>query len=159
MAQTETQTAVAVDGLSLKGRALRYLAAREHSRAQLARKLKPHASSAEALEALLDALQAKDLLSEVRLAQAVVRRGAAKFGDARLHSSLRAQGLGDEPVRLAMGELEEDEFSRAHRIWLKKFGQTTRDPAAQAKQMRFLAARGFSQETIYRVLRGGRGEE
>ena len=41
-------------GLSLKGRALKYLAAREHSRLELTRKLAAHAESPEQIDAVLD---------------------------------------------------------------------------------------------------------
>ncbi|HLT27498.1 MAG TPA: recombination regulator RecX, partial [Zeimonas sp.] len=41
---------------TLKARALRALARREHSRVELERKLAPHAESSEQLEALLDRL-------------------------------------------------------------------------------------------------------
>ena len=44
-------------GPSLKARAYQYLSRREMTRAELARKLSPHADSAEALEALLDELE------------------------------------------------------------------------------------------------------
>ncbi len=40
----------------LKARALRHLVRREHSRAELARKLTPHAESPQAVEAVLDLL-------------------------------------------------------------------------------------------------------
>ena len=43
-------------GPSLKARAYQYLSRREMTRAELARKLSPHADSAEALEALLPVL-------------------------------------------------------------------------------------------------------
>ncbi|MFT4192961.1 MAG: recombination regulator RecX, partial [Comamonas sp.] len=53
---------------SIKGRALRYLAAREHSRLELARKLAPYEQEPGEIEAALDALQAKGYISEERVA-------------------------------------------------------------------------------------------
>ena len=46
------------------------------------------------------------------------------------------------------------EIERAREVWRKKFGQPAVDPAGRAKQMRFLAARGFGSEAIRRVVRG-----
>jgi regulatory protein len=142
-------------GPSLKGRALRHLSAREHSRSELLRKLRPHAESEAELLAVLDDLQAKDLLSETRLAQAVVRTGAAKFGNARLKANLQAKGLSAEQVEDALAGLDDDELSRATQVWRKKFAVVATDPKTRAKQMRFLASRGFAQATIHRVVRGG----
>jgi len=47
---------------------LRLLARREHSRAELARKLAPHAGSAQELQTLLDSLIEKKQLSDARYA-------------------------------------------------------------------------------------------
>ena len=69
---------------SLKGRALRYLAAREHSRAELLRKLAPHAQERSEIEQVLDDLQAKGFISEERVAASVLRQRAARLGDRRL---------------------------------------------------------------------------
>jgi regulatory protein len=148
-----------VSGLSLKGRALRYLAAREHSRAELMRKLSPHAPDAQILADLLDDLQAKDLLSEERLAQSLTRLGAQRYGNARIKANLQAKGLSAELVSAAMDDIGESERSRALVLWSKKFGQVAHDPKERARQMRFLAARGFSSETIYRVIKGSDDDE
>ena len=49
-----------------------------------------------------------------------------------------------------------DEVARARQVWQKKFGAAPQDldAAGRARQMRFLLSRGFSGETIRRVLRG-----
>ena len=148
------EIAGAVTGLSLKGRALRYLAAREHSRAELMRKLGPHAPDAQTLAALLDDLQAKDLLSEERLAQSLTRVGAPRYGNARIKANLQAKGLSADLISTAMDHLETSEQARALAVWSKKFGTVAADPKERAKQMRFLAARGFSSETVYRAIKG-----
>jgi hypothetical protein len=57
--------------LSLKGRALRLLTGREHSRAELERKLAPHEEEAGQLAKVLDDLQAKDFISEPRVIEAM----------------------------------------------------------------------------------------
>jgi len=55
---------------SLRERALRFLAAREHSRAELKRKLAPHAESAEQLATLLEELVGRQQQSDARFAEA-----------------------------------------------------------------------------------------
>ena len=47
------------------------------------------------------------------------------------------------------------ELERAREVWRKKFGEPATDPAGRAKQMRFLASRGFGAEAIPRVVQGG----
>ena len=139
-------------GLSLKGRALRYLAAREHSRAELERKLKPHEETPGQLAQLLDELQAKDFISEARVVESVINRRAGRFGAARIKYELLNKGLGAEAVAGAMDSLKSSELERAREIWRRKFDGPAADAAGRARQMRFLAARGFGGDVIRRVV-------
>jgi regulatory protein len=139
-------------GLSLKGRALRYLAAREHSRVELERKLAAHAESAEQLARVLNELQAKDFISEARVVESVINRRAGRFGAARIRHELQGKGLAPEAVAEAVSNLKASEVERAREVWRKKFGEPAADAAARGKQMRFLAARGFGAEAIRRVV-------
>ncbi len=143
---------------SLLARALTYLARREHSRAELRRKLAPHAESAGELDRLLDDLEAKKLLSDRRFTEAMARTRGERYGAARVRQELRARGVGDPLVREAVGALERTELQRAREIWRKKFGARAAEAAGRARQMRFLAQRGFSAEVIRRVV-GGRDED
>jgi regulatory protein len=140
---------------TLRERALRLLARREHARVELARKLAPHAESAEALEILLDDLSERRLLSDERYVEMRMNARGARFGNARLTHELRTQGVSEDLVAgaLAAGE---DELTRARQVWQRKFGDKTGggDAAERARQTRFLMSRGFSGETIRRVLRG-----
>jgi len=140
---------------SLRERALRLLARREHSRQELARKLAPHAESAEEIERLLDDLCARRLLSDERYVEMRMNARSARFGNARLAHELRTQGIAGELVDTALNEAT-DELSRAREVWQRKFGALadTQDASGRARQMRFLMGRGFSGETIRRVLRG-----
>jgi regulatory protein len=53
-----------------------------------------------------------------------------------------------------VAELRGSEADRAREVWRKKFGRAPTDAAERAKQMRFLAARGFGGEAIRRVVTG-----
>jgi regulatory protein len=145
---------VALIQLSLKGRALKYLAAREHSRIELRRKLMPHAESAEQLDALLDDLEGKGLLSVQRFAESVVHRKAARYGAARVQAELAQHQLPAELTRELTQALRETELERAHALWARRYGEIPESPEDRARQMRFLAGRGFSPEVIRRVVRG-----
>jgi regulatory protein len=136
----------------LKARALRYLARREHSRAELARKLAPRAASAEALEQLLEALAAKKQLSDERYAEGRAHQLARKYGAARIRADLRSKGVAEEVVaRIAAG----DELERARVILARKYRFAAGTPGERARRMRFLQGRGFSHDTIRKLVSSG----
>lgn len=145
--------------LSLKGRALKYLAAREHSRAELTRKLAPHAESSEEVERVLDELETRGFLSAERFAESVVHRKAARYGTARLKAELSQHQLPEDITRAVTQSLRETECDRAQALWQKRFGEVAQTPTELAKQMRFLAGRGFSGDVIRRVVKGLVDEE
>lgn len=138
---------------SLKARALRYLAGREHSRQELARKLAPYAQEGDDVDAVLDWLQAQKFLSEERFAESLVHRRAARFGSARILSELQSHGLDESTVASLRADLLQGENERAWEVWSRKFGRPAEDAAAAAKQMRFLQQRGFTHAAIQSVLR------
>ncbi len=140
---------------TLRERALRFLARREHARTELARKLMPYAESVDAIEALLDDLSARRLLSDERYVEMRMNARGARFGNARLAYELHHQGVSDELVEAALATAE-DELTRARQVWQRKFGGKSEAPEANewARQIRFLMSRGFSGETSRRVLRG-----
>jgi regulatory protein len=141
--------------LSLTGRALRLLSAREHSRAELERKLAQYEEEPGALAKVLDTLQAKDFINEGRVVESVVHRRAAKLGAMRIKQELQQKGLEPEAVAIAIDRLRASEVDRAREVWRKKFGQPPADASERGKQMRFLASRGFGGDTIHRVVAGG----
>ena len=73
------------------------LARREHSRAELARKLADDATP-EDLQAVLDHLERSGLLSDARFAESFVSSRAPRFGSAKLRHALRARGVADEII-------------------------------------------------------------
>ena len=145
--------------ISLKGRALRLLGAREHSRAELERRLASFETVPGELAKALDELQAKGFISEQRVLESVVHRRSAKFGATRIRQELLAKGLEPEAVAQAVQQLRQSELARAREIWRKKFDEPPADAAERAKQMRFLASRGFDGDTIRRVVSGAADED
>jgi len=140
---------------SLLGRAVALLARREHSRAELARKLKRALGDEDpaSVEGVLDELERRKLLSDARFAAAVARTKAGKFGDARIRHDLRAAGIDDDTAATALTSLGV-ELERARAVWRKRFGAVPTSATERGKQARFLQSRGFGPETIHRVLRG-----
>jgi regulatory protein len=108
------------------------------------------AALAEAVDALLDRLQAQGLLSDERFIDSRVRARAAGRGTRRIQFELAQHDL-KLPAQ-ALQALRHSEVERALQLWRRKFGAPPPDARERARQMRFLAARGFSGETIRAVL-------
>jgi regulatory protein len=133
------------------------LAQREHSRAELARKLAPHAE-ADAIEALLDQFEQENLLSNTRYVEMLAHARAGKHGSLRLKADLRDKGVPDSEMAAALENARGQDLAAARAVWQKKFGDAAgaqADGAAErARQFRFLASRGFPGEVIRRVIAG-----
>ena len=140
--------------LSLRQRALALLARREHSRAELRRKLAPHAPREE-LESLLDELSRRGWLSDARFAESLVRAKGARLGSLALAHTLRQRGVPEALVQSQLAALSASELERAREVWRRRFGSPPRDARERARQMRFLQGRGFPLGVIVRVLGGG----
>jgi regulatory protein len=143
---------------TLRERALRLLARREHSLAELAGKLRAYASPEEDLEALLEDLSRRRLLSDERYAESRAHALSCKYGAARIAHELRAKGLDKALAEQASGAARATEVERAREVWRRKFRVAPKTREERAKQMRFLQSRGFSFDAIRAVL-GGPGED
>ena len=139
---------------SLRGRALRLLSQREHSRVELERKLAEHETEPGQLAQALDELQARGFISEERVIESVIHRRASKLGTARIRQELAAKGLSGEAVAEALEQLRGTELERAREIWRRKFGEPATDPKEKARQIRFLVSRGFAAEVVRQVVQG-----
>ncbi len=169
--------------ISLRQRALQHLAQREHTRQELRAKLlrwlqaletvasttalasgaaahaathAPPASEAD-VDALLDQLQQGGQLSDDRFVESRVHARVGRFGNRRIEHELRMHGAEASPE--LRSELHASEFDRACAVWQRKFGHAPAGAAERLRQMRFLAGRGFSAETIGRVMRHGSDHE
>lgn len=150
--------------LSLKNRALHYLSLREHSRLELGRKLARYAQEEDDVEALLDFLEKAKFLSSERFSESLVRRRSENYGNSRILAELQNHGLDPQLLAQSKAALAESEVTRACRVWQKKFGhqfdqhmeeeKVTMTPEERARQIRFLAQRGFSSDAIRIALRG-----
>jgi regulatory protein len=134
----------------LKARALRHLVRREHSRAELARKLASHAESLEAVETVLDLLLSRKQLSDERFAEERVRSLSRKYGAAKIRQDLKSKGVADEIVQRTASP--EDETERARAILARKYRLPATTREERARRARFLQGRGFSGDVIRRLV-------
>ena len=145
---------MAAPPLSLKGRALRFLSMREHSRMELGRKLARHAEEGDDIDALLDFLEKNNWLSQERFSESLIHRRSARFGNSRILAELQSHGVNGDALQELKAGLAEDETARACEVWRRKFGTVAADPAARNKQIRFLMQRGFSQRAVQAAIKG-----
>lgn len=138
---------------SLRARALRFLARREHSREELRRKLAPHLAEGEDLESLLEELVKRGWLSDVRFAEQSIRSRARRFGPLKLAQQLRAKGIDEETIARGFRAAAADGLSSMESIWQSRFHAAPADERERARQVRFLQGRGFALDDVLHFLR------
>ena len=137
----------------LRVRALKALAQREHSRAELESKLRPFAENPDELVPLLNELEQRGWLSEARFVEQLTAVRRRRFGAARILHELRDKGVSGAALDALRPQLKKSEIEAARAVWRKKFGRPPATLSERAKQARFLAGRGFSAEVVHQVLR------
>ncbi|OZB31519.1 MAG: recombination regulator RecX [Ferrovum sp. 34-44-207] len=140
--------------VSLRHKALQYLARREHSRRELLRKLLPLAVSDDEVYTLLDELEQEGLQSDRRTAETIVRARQGKHGALRIRQDLQQHGIPDTIIQSLLIEVKEDELSQVKEVWAKRFDQLPVNAQERAKQGRYLQNRGFSMAVIQALFRG-----
>ncbi|MEY3201787.1 MAG: Regulatory protein RecX [Pseudomonadota bacterium] len=137
---------------TLRERALRLLAKSEQSREGLARKLARHGSE-EDIHLLLESLQQSGLLSDERYAEGFIAARTSRYGAARIRQALRGRGVDDDVINAHLIPDAATEYATARALWVRKFGTPPADAREYARQVRFLASRGFSGEVIRKILK------
>ena len=130
--------------------AMRLLARREHSRAELRGKLVGRGFENDSVEELLQGLEDQDLLSDERFAMSLIAsRAETGYGPNRIGLELRNRGVSEELAREALAKAEVDWGQQVTDQAVRKFGS---DPAQTfpewARRARYLERRGFGQDAI-----------
>ena len=130
--------------------AMRLLARREHSRAELRGKLVGRGFENDSVEELLQGLEDQDLLSDERFAMSLIAsRAETGYGPKRIDLELRNRGVSEELAREALAKAEVDWGQQVTDQAVRKFGS---DPAQTfpewARRARYLERRGFGQDAI-----------
>ena len=130
--------------------AMRLLARREHSRAELRGKLVGRGFENDSVEELLQGLEDQDLLSDERFAMSLIAsRAETGYGPNRIGLELRNRGVSEELAREALAKAEVDWGQQVTDQAVRKFGS---DPAQTfpewARRARYLERRGVGQDAI-----------
>ena len=139
--------------LTLRQRALRALARRDHSRIELGRKLNRLREETDDVDALLDEFEANGWLSDERFAGSAARQRQGRFSQRHIVEDLKSKGIAIDTAKTAVAALEQDDEAIALALWRQKFGEPPVDQKQKARQVRFLQSRGFSLSTAFRVLK------
>lgn len=126
--------------------AMDLLARREHSYAELQRKLRQRGASGDMAEVELDRLVEDGLLSDERFCEAYIyARSQRGYGPARLREELRQRGVSESLVERSLAEADQDWQALADQVFAKRFPEgAAHEPAERGKQLRFMQYRGFS---------------
>lgn len=128
-----------------------YLARREHTNLELARKLQHAGYAEDEIKAVLDELAERGWLSSQRFAENYVTQKQARFGNQKMAYELRQRGVEESVVLQALEAARETELERAREVWRKKFGVPPSDQKEKARQIRFMQGRGFSLGVIMQI--------
>jgi regulatory protein len=134
--------------------AVRLLRGREHSRAELAAKLRSRGLVEQDIGATLDDLVARGLLSDRRFVeQFVASRMSRGAGPMRIGAELRRRGVSDELIERYLERDPELWMRQLRQVYDRKYGSLPpRDRKEQARRARFLQQRGFTGEQIWSLL-------
>ena len=134
--------------------AMNALARREHSRHELLQKLQQQGAETAESQTVVDRLTEENLQSDERFTEAMVRyqRNRNK-GPLWIRRWLQEKGIASELITEHLGD--GDWLAEAKAVREKRFGRALPNtPQERARQMRFLAQRGFSAEQVRKVLLG-----
>lgn len=134
--------------------ALRMLTRRDYSQQELSLKLRTKGFSSQAIQSVINDLLQANLINEARFCENYIhwRRGKG-YGPLRINMELQARGLASDLIAQHLEMTDNAWFIDARNVWQKQFkGRQANDYSGQAKQMRFMQYRGFTQEQIKSVL-------
>jgi regulatory protein len=149
-----TKSATDKPPASPKVLAVRMLARREYSRAELTQRLLRKGIARDEVELALDELAAGGYLSDARYANAVVAQRSGRYGKRAIAYALREKGIAAPEANAAMAPLAAtDELADATALWQQRFGTAPANQKEKARQVRFLQSRGYGFSVVLRVLR------
>ena len=139
---------------------IKLLGARDHSSAELRRKLAERDVEPDAIDAVLVELAEHRYVDDSRYARLYAEQRASRgHGPRSIESKLAERGLPPSDVAAALDELGADWAERAEAALVAKFGDdriADPEPRVRAKIARFLQGRGFSAGDSMRAVDAAR---
>lgn len=132
-------------------RAVRMLAAREHTAQELSQKLsrKQEDLSPQDVAVVIARLIDEGLQSDARAAESLVRgRIARGYGPYVIRQDARAKGLDEAQIERTEAWTEVDWFAQAADVLDRKYPHRDTDPSVWDRAMRFAQRRGFAGDVV-----------
>ncbi|MGI9289629.1 MAG: regulatory protein RecX [Pseudomonadales bacterium] len=141
--------------LKLRRAAMDFLARREHSRQELALKLRRREHPQHSIGKVLDELREDGLQSDTRFAESYLRSRVAKGdGPVKIEAALKQRGVAQHILEACMADTAIDWDQQLHAVWLKKYhGEIAHDARSKGRQLRFLQSRGYPADLVFRLFK------
>ncbi len=154
-AESARESDRATDPMAARKKAMDLLARREHASDELSRKLEKAGFERDTAEEAISRLAEEGLQSDERFVfsfiQSRINQGK---GPLRIRADLGERGVASGTISAALDIAGADWAALAIEVRHRKFGdEVPSDYKEKARQMRFLAYRGFETEHIKRALR------
>ncbi|MGE5088657.1 MAG: regulatory protein RecX [Candidatus Levyibacteriota bacterium] len=139
---------------SARATAIRMLARRDLSRAELEQRLRARGVAEAGIAETLDELERLGWLSDARYARGLVEQRAGRYGKRAIARDLHDRKVAPAAASEALAALQSrDELADATALWSRRFGEVPRDDREKGRQIRFLMSRGYSAAIAFKVLR------
>jgi len=139
--------------------ALRLLARREYSRAELVSRLSAKGHAADAIAECLDALAEQGLQSDARFTESFLRSRIMRGqGPMKIRQELSQRGIERELIRTVFAQAQGDAqggadwFTLACETLARRFSGPGDTPRERARRERFLVGRGFGFDQVRHAL-------
>ena len=142
----------------LKNRALYYLAKREYGFVELVNKIKPYATdklnlSLDSCYQIVEELKLKGLQSDYRFCESFINSKKRKFGLHKISLELKQKEIDFFLIEEFIKVVSDDEYEFAKMVWEKKYSSLPSDLNEKNKQIKFMQNRGFSFDTIKKIIK------
>ena len=142
----------------LKNRALYYLAKREYGFVELINKIKSFATdelnlNLDSCYQIVEELKTKGLQSDYRFCESFVNSKKRKFGLQKISYELKQKEIDDFLIEEFVDALRDEEYESARLVWKKKYTSLPSDLNEKNKQIKFMQNRGFSFDTIKKIIK------
>src|SRR5690606_8510227 len=146
----------ASDPPDAKRSALTLLTRREHSRSELARKLRARGIETEEARAVIESLSEDGWQSDQRFAESLARsRASGGYGPLRIRAELAQHKVPSELIVSVIISCVIDLNACAPELLARRCGRTpTRDSNEQGRRVHFLQRCGFDLDAFHATLRG-----
>ncbi|HIX62600.1 MAG TPA: recombination regulator RecX [Candidatus Halomonas stercoripullorum] len=144
-------------GATPRDDAIRLLARREYSRAELMQRLTLRAHAPDVVTACLDELAESGLQSDQRFTESFLRSRVMRGqGPLKIRGELERRGIERDLIAATLSAAEQsgevDWYALAATTLARRFNDTGSSPRERARRERFLASRGFSFDQVRHAL-------